>query len=133
MFDLSLAEILLIVVVGIVFIGPKDLPVVIKAIAKAMKNLRGFTHEIKQAFEDISRESGIADVKETLDAEMRLIKGDDGNMYESYDVKNSLSSLRGGVADVAIQSHDDTKSWIATPSARNDEFSKVKNHDDIKE
>lgn len=86
MFDLSLAEILLIVVVSVVFIGPKELPVVVKAIAKSLKILRGFAHEIKQAFDEISRETGIADVKETLEAEMRLIKGDDGKMYESYGV-----------------------------------------------
>jgi sec-independent protein translocase protein TatB len=98
MFDLSLAEILLIVVVGIVFIGPKDLPVVIKAIAKAIKTLRGFTNEIKQAFEDISKEAGISDVKETLEAEMRLIEGDDGKMYESFDVPTRT-----------IEKHDDRK------------------------
>lgn len=86
MFDFSFAELLLVIVVAAVFIQPKDFPVVIKAIAKAMKTLRGFMHDIKQTFDDISRESGIADVKETLDTEMRLIKGDDGKMYESYQV-----------------------------------------------
>lgn len=98
MFDLSLAEILLIVVVSIVFIGPKDLPVVIKAIVKAIATLRGFAGDMKQAFEDISREAGIADVKETLEAEMRLIEGDDGKMYESYNVPAK-----------ALEKHDDSK------------------------
>jgi len=86
MFDLSLAELLLIVVVAVVFIGPKDLPIVVRAIAKFMANLRGFTHEIKAAFDDLAKESGVSDIKETLDAEMRLIQGDDGKMYESYHV-----------------------------------------------
>ena len=96
MFDLSLAEILLIIVVAVVFIQPKDLPVLVKSIAKAIKTLRGFSHDIKQAFEDISKESGIADAKETLDAEIRLIKGEDGKMYESYNIKN-------------IEKHDDSE------------------------
>ncbi len=100
MFDFSFAELLLVIVVTVVFIQPKDFPVVIKAIAKAMKTLRGFTHDIKQIFDDISRESGITDVKETLDAEMRLIKGDDGKMYESYQV----SPLEKNV-----KKHDDAK------------------------
>lgn len=91
MFDLSLAELLLIVVVAVVFIGPKDLPIVVRAIAKFMSNLRGFSHEIKAAFDDLAKESGVSDIKETLDAEMRMpeilmIKGDDGKMYESYHV-----------------------------------------------
>ncbi len=62
------------------------MPVIIKTIAKAMRSLRGFTHEIRLAFDEITRETGLQEVKETLDAEMRLIKGDDGKMYESYDV-----------------------------------------------
>ena len=86
MFDFSLAELLLVIIVAVVFIQPKDLPVLVKAIAKAMKTLRGFSHEIKQTFDDIAKETGINDARETLDAEMRLIKGDDGNMYESYQV-----------------------------------------------
>lgn len=100
MFDFSFAELLLVIVVAVVFIQPKDFPVVIKTIAKAMVALRGIMHDIKQAFDDISRESGITDVKETLDAEMRLIKGDDGKMYESYQV----SPLEKNV-----KKHDDAK------------------------
>ncbi len=89
MFDLSLAEILLIVVVIVVFIQPKDIPVVVRAVARAVKGLRGFMHEVRQAFDDIAKETGVSDVKETLDAEMRMIQGDDGKMYESYHVKKS--------------------------------------------
>lgn len=86
MFDISLAELLLIVVVAVVFIGPKDLPVVIKAIAKMLHTLRSFTNEIKQAFDDLAKEAGVDEVKKTLETEMQMIKGDDGNMYESYHV-----------------------------------------------
>lgn len=86
MLDLSLAEILLVVVVVVVFMQPKDLPVVVRAIARFIKTIRDFSHDIKQAFEDIAKEAGIDDVKETLEAEMRLIQGDDGKMYESYQI-----------------------------------------------
>ena len=86
MFDLSLGEILLVVVVGAVFIGPKDVPVIVRTIAKAMRGLRELTREIKAALDEVSREAGVADIKETLDAEMRLIKGDDGKFYESYHI-----------------------------------------------
>jgi Tat protein translocase TatB subunit len=87
MFDLSLAELLLIVVVIVVFIQPKDIPVVVRAIARAIATLRGYINEMKAAFEDIAKESGVADVRETLEAEMRMIEGDDGQMYESYHIK----------------------------------------------
>jgi sec-independent protein translocase protein TatB len=82
MFDLSFAELALIVIVAVIFIGPKDLPVVLRALSKAMRYMRHLGRELKQAFDDLSRESGIADIER----DMRLIKGDDGKLYESYDL-----------------------------------------------
>lgn len=94
MFDLSLAEILLIIVVIVVFIQPKDLPVIVKAVARFVKTIRDFTSDLKQAFEDISKETGVGDIKETLEAEIRLIEGDDGKMYESYHVPPAKKELK---------------------------------------
>jgi Tat protein translocase TatB subunit len=86
MFDLSLAEVALIVVVAVVFIGPKELPAVIRAMAKAMRSLRAVAGEIRQAFDEVSRESGIKDAAEEIDKEVRMIRGDDGQFYESHDL-----------------------------------------------
>lgn len=94
MFDLSLAEILLIVVVVVVFMQPKDLPVVVRAIARFIKMIRDFSHDIKQAFENIAKEAGVDEVKETLEAEMRMIQGDDGKMYESYQVPSLENAVK---------------------------------------
>lgn len=80
MFDLSLAELGLIVVVAVIFIGPEELPVVIRTISKAMLSIRGVAKELRDAFDDLSKESGVHDIAN----EMRMIKGDDGKMYESY-------------------------------------------------
>jgi sec-independent protein translocase protein TatB len=41
MFDIGFSELLLIAVVGIVVIGPKDLPVVVRHVAKFLRELRG--------------------------------------------------------------------------------------------
>lgn len=86
MFDFSFAELALIVVVTVIFIGPKELPVVVKAIAKAMHGFRSITKEIRGAFDDLSRESGLKDAADALHNEMRMIKGDDGQMYESFTI-----------------------------------------------
>jgi len=87
MFDLSLAEILLIVVVAVVFIGPKELPTVIRAVAKAMRGIKGLTREIRKTFDDLAQESGLKEEAQAFDHEIRMIQGDDGNWYESYQPK----------------------------------------------
>lgn len=95
MFDLSFAELLLIVVVAVIFIGPKELPVVIRAVAKMMRGMRGVYKDIRKAFDDLAEESGLKESADAVNAEIRLIKGDDGNMYESYDVSKLENSRNG--------------------------------------
>ena len=82
MFDLSLAEVALIIVVAVLFIGPNELPVVIRTVGKAMRTLRGFGKELRGVFDEISRESGLEDIAK----DVTMIKGDDGKMYEAYNM-----------------------------------------------
>lgn len=84
MFDFSFAEIALIVIVAVVFIGPKELPVVIRAVAKAMRAMRSLANEIRAAFDELGRESGLKDAAEEFKQDVTMIRGDDGKMYESY-------------------------------------------------
>ena len=94
MFDLSLAEIMLVVVVAVVFIGPKELPVVLRAIAKGIRALKGVSREVKKTFNDLAEQAGIND-------EIRMIKGDDGKWYESY----PISSLRSAESSEQASPH----------------------------
>ncbi len=68
---------MLVVVVAVVFIGPKELPAVLRTLAKAMRALKNISHEIRKTFDDLAEESGIKN-------EIKMIKGDDGNWYEAY-------------------------------------------------
>lgn len=94
MFDLSFAELLLIIVTAVVFIGPKELPAVVRAVAKATRALRSLYNEMRKGFDDLARESGLKETADSINTEMRLIKGDDGKLYESYDISN-LPTSRG--------------------------------------
>ncbi len=90
MFDLSFGELLLLAVVGVVFIGPKELPVIVRAFAKAMAYLKALTREFRGAFDDLARESGIREAQAEVEREIRLITGDDGKTYESYDISDFI-------------------------------------------
>lgn len=84
MFDLSLAEIVLVVLVAVVFIGPKELPVVIRTISKMLRSMRGLVNEFRGAFDDLAKETGLKEEAEKIKSEVKMIKGDDGQWYESY-------------------------------------------------
>lgn len=94
MLDFSFAELALIVVVAVVFIGPKELPVVVRAVAKALRSIRGLAGEVHQAFDELGRESGLKDAADDISGQMKSIKGqarimgDDGKWYDVHDTSH---------------------------------------------
>lgn len=98
--ELSFTEILLVAAAAVIFLKPEDLPVIARAISKAMRSVKSLMNEVKGAFDDISRESGIEQVRREIERETRMITGDDGKLYEAYDLSdftnNSPSLLRKG-------------------------------------
>jgi Tat protein translocase TatB subunit len=84
MFDLSFAEIALVVVVGAVFIGPNELPTVVRSVMKAFRYMKKLSTDIKQMFDEVADDDSIKQVTDPLEYEMRMIRGDDGKLYESF-------------------------------------------------
>ena len=92
MFDLSLGEIMLVVVVAVIFIGPKELPVVVRSVANVMRSIRSLMGELRGAFDDLASESGLKDTAREIKQEITMIEGDDGDMYESYDLTKLMTT-----------------------------------------
>jgi sec-independent protein translocase protein TatB len=63
MFGFSWAEIGLIMVVALIFIGPKDLPVAIRTVTAMMKKARGMASEFQGHLDEMMREANLSDVK----------------------------------------------------------------------
>lgn len=66
MFDLGWPELMLIMVVALIVIGPKELPNAIRTVMAVVRKLRGAAREFQSGLDDIARESGLDDVKRDL-------------------------------------------------------------------
>lgn len=66
MFGLSLAETAIILLVGVLVIGPKELPTVVRAIARVMAQLRNITSEFREQFDELAKEAELQALKEDL-------------------------------------------------------------------
>lgn len=66
MFDLSWTEIALLVVVSLIFIGPKDLPVAMRALSKAIRGIRRMASEFQQHLDDMVREADLSETRDQL-------------------------------------------------------------------
>lgn len=67
MFDIGWPELLLVMVIALIVIGPKELPNAIRTVMMVVRKLRGAAREFQSGLDDIARESGLDDVKSQMD------------------------------------------------------------------
>jgi sec-independent protein translocase protein TatB len=72
MFDIGWTELLVIAVVLIVVVGPKDLPPMLRAFGKMTANFRKMAGEFRTQFDEALRESEMDDVRKTISDAQRL-------------------------------------------------------------
>jgi sec-independent protein translocase protein TatB len=66
MFDIAWSELLLIVVVALIFIGPKELPAVLHTLGRMVAKLRRSADDFRRQFEDSVREAGYEDLHKNI-------------------------------------------------------------------
>jgi sec-independent protein translocase protein TatB len=67
MFDLSWTELLVIGVVALIAIGPKELPGVLRTVGQWMGKVRRMASEFQGQFQEAMREAEMADIKKEVD------------------------------------------------------------------
>ncbi|WP_307270423.1 Sec-independent protein translocase protein TatB [Labrys wisconsinensis] len=85
MLDIGWTELLLIAVVAIVVIGPKELPEALRSLGRMTTRLRRMAGEFQSQFNQALREANLEDVKRDFDS-----------------IRQSASSLGGGFNPMAL-------------------------------
>jgi sec-independent protein translocase protein TatB len=68
MFDLSWSHILIVLVVALVVIGPKDLPRFMRMAGRWVGKARAMAHEFRRSFDEMSRQAELDELREELNA-----------------------------------------------------------------
>ena len=102
MFDISWTEFLLIGIVALIVIGPKELPGVLRTMGQWTRKLRGMASEFQHQFQEAMREAEMADLKKQVDD-------------ITHDIKN-YDPLKGVRDDVESISKD-IESPVTAPPA----------------
>lgn len=66
--DLSATHIMLLVVVALVVVGPKDLPGLLRKIGQFMAKLRGMANEFRASFDEMARQSELDELRKEVEA-----------------------------------------------------------------
>ena len=68
MFDLGMTELLVIGVVALIVVGPKDLPMLFRSVGRFVGKAKGMAREFSRAMDQAADESGMKDISEGLKA-----------------------------------------------------------------
>src|SRR5215470_16955759 len=108
MFDISWTEFLLIGVVALIFIGPKELPAVLRTLGQWTRRIRSMAADFQGQFQEAMREAEMADLKKQVD--------DIAHDIKSYDpLKDVRTDIEAAGRD--IQSSLDKPAAAATETA----------------
>ncbi|HEY1979566.1 MAG TPA: Sec-independent protein translocase protein TatB [Xanthobacteraceae bacterium] len=104
MFDISWTEFLLIGIVALVVIGPKELPGVMRTIGQYTRKIRGMAADFQNQFQEAMREAEMADLKKQVD--------DMASDIKSYDPLKSVRDdfeTAGKDIEKSITAENETK------------------------
>jgi sec-independent protein translocase protein TatB len=107
MFDFGWSELIIIAVVALIAIGPKELPGVLRMVGQWMAKARKMAGEFQGQFQEAMREAEMADLKKTFDEVKDTATGFGSN--------NVMTSLQKDVGD-ALKIDDIDKPAIDPPA-----------------
>jgi len=111
MFDIGWSELVVIAVVALIAIGPKELPGVLRMVGQWMGKARKMAAEFQGQFQEAMREAEMADLKKTFDEVKEAASGFASN--------NIMTSLQKDVGD-ALKIDDIDKPAIEPPAISSD-------------
>ena len=76
MFDVAPTELMLVAVIALVVIGPKDLPRVMRVVGQWVARARGVARQFRSGFDEMIRESELREMEEKWSAENERIMRD---------------------------------------------------------
>ena len=95
MFDIGWTELLVVAVVLIIVVGPKDLPGMLRTFGRTMNQVRRTANDFKRQFNDALEEAEAeTGLKETTD-QIKSI----GSIDPVSDLSKSLDDIKGSIAD----------------------------------
>ncbi|WP_170599623.1 Sec-independent protein translocase protein TatB [Ruegeria arenilitoris] len=95
MFDLGWTELLVIGIVALIVVGPKDLPVLFRNVGRFVGKARGMAREFSSAMNEAADQAGVNDIKKGLDAATNPVgRAMDGVKQAAQDMAKSMDPTK---------------------------------------
>lgn len=125
MLDIGWPELLLVAVITVVVVGPKELPRVLRAVMFWVRRAQSLAREFQSSMNDLAREADLDDIKKDLNKvkkdTLEPLKPE--NVDKLVDPDNSIAGMFTGKAIRApIEDSKDTKGKIESASNESDKI-----------
>ncbi len=134
MFDIGWSELVVIAVVALIAIGPKELPGVLRMVGQWMGKARKMAAEFQGQFQEAMREAEMADLKKTFDEVKEAASGFAGGNVMTSLQKDVGAALKIDDIDKPASAAIDPPETPTTPAAPTPEtFVEATTHDAVTE
>ena len=130
MLELGMSELLLVGIVALIIVGPKDLPKMFRVVGKYVGRAKEMARDFQRSFEDAAKESGFDDIKRNFDTVKDFspnnIAKSTINMNAKISEKNPLEASALGTSSKKHAVNQDVKEeGIARPKRKNSKNKKA--------
>ncbi|MDZ4374121.1 MAG: Sec-independent protein translocase protein TatB [Phenylobacterium sp.] len=94
-------EWLVIAVIALVVIGPKDLPVMMRKLGQFTAKLRGMAAEFRSSFDEMARQSELEDLRKEVEAMRQGQFGAVGDL--GGEMRSTVGEIESSLGDVGVQ------------------------------
>ncbi|MDP6406370.1 MAG: Sec-independent protein translocase protein TatB [Alphaproteobacteria bacterium] len=126
MFDIGWPELLIVAVITVIVVGPKELPRVLRTIMMAVRKVRGMAADFQSTIDDMVRESELDDLRKQvtdtagldLDAEMKETLDPSGSFDGAFDfdIDEAVAGDTKPIEEV-MEAPTDSADLAETPAA----------------
>jgi sec-independent protein translocase protein TatB len=101
--EVGATEYLIIAIVALIVVGPKDLPVLLRRLGQFVAKLRGMASEFRASFDEMARQSELDELRKEVEA-MRRGQFADMASHEA-EMRSTVSEIETSLSDVGVQLH----------------------------
>lgn len=108
-------EWLIIAVVALIVVGPKDLPVMMRRLGEFLAKLRTMASEFRASFDEMARQSELDELRKEVEAMRRGQFHDVAAQTMDLDSHSTIRDIEQSMADVGVSLHTPPYQYEPTP------------------
>src|SRR6476661_3106354 len=103
--DLSGYHIIILIVVALIVVGPKDLPRMLRKAGQFMGKMRGMASEFRASFDEMARQSELDDLRKEVEAMRKGQLFDIAERSGAAEMNAEFEELNRSLTDAGVQLH----------------------------